>query len=281
VKSQRLPQRSIVDAAPMGAAVAMALLVACELARIAFGILGPRHKIEVHGPMPHTAQAIGPGVIVGAHLFGQAPPPPTDARDAAATTRPLVLTGAMATRDPKVGYAIIGQVGQATHLYHAGGALEGIANGHLYEVFNDRVVLDLGGRFETLRLPNAKHGAGLLAMTDAPEEAKKDGGDEAETPNPLNTPLQLVSLTESVFGNLRPIRVNAAGKFAGMRLNPNKSDQKKFGLRSGDVVTAVDGVPINDPDTLTSLLKASDSGSLSLTVMRDGSQYDIQVSADQ
>jgi general secretion pathway protein C len=285
VNSQQLPQqvphRRIVAATPMGAAVALAVLAACELTRIAFGILGPRHRIEVHGPMFLTAPAIGPGIIVGAHLFGQAPVPPTDARKAAVSTRPLVLTGAMATSDPKVGYAIIGQVGQPAHLYHAGGALVGIANGRLYEVFTDRVVLDLCGRFETLLLPNTKRGAGQLAMTAAPADAKEDGGDETETPNQLNTPLQLVTLTESIFGNLRPIRVNAAGKFAGMRLNPNKSDQKKFGLRSGDVVTAVDGVPINDPDTLTSLLKASDSGSLSLTVMRDGNQYDIQVAADQ
>ena len=276
-----MPHRWMVDAAPIGAAVALAVLSACDVARIAFAILGPRHKIEVHGPIPLTAHAIGPGIIVAAHLFGTAPAPAPDAQNAAVTARALVLTGAMATSDPKVGYAIIGQVGQPTHLYHAGAALEGIANGHLYEVFNDRVVLDLGDRFEILRMPHAKRGAGQLALTTAPADAEPDGGDVAEKAAPLNTPVQLATLTESAFGNLRPVRVNAAGKFAGMRLSPNKSDQKRFGLRTGDVVTAVDGVPIDDPETLTNVLKASDTGSMSLKVLRDGSPVDIQVSADQ
>jgi general secretion pathway protein C len=278
---RQIPQRWIADAAPIGAAVALAVLTACDFTRIAFGIVGPRHKIEVHGPSHLTTQAIGPGIIVAAHLFGTAPAPVPDAQNAAVTARPLVLTGAMATRDPKVGYAIIGQAGQSTHLYHAGAALEGIANGHLYEVFNDRVVLDLGNRFEILRMPHTKRGAGQLVVVTAPADAEPDGGDVAENPAPLNTPLQLATLTESAFGNLRPVRVNTAGKFAGMRLNPNKSDQKKFGLRTGDVVTAVDGVPIDDPETLTNVLKASDTGSMSLKVLRDGNPVDIQVSADQ
>jgi general secretion pathway protein C len=279
MSSQQARRGWIGDAVPIGVAVALAILGTAEFTRIAIGILGPRHKIEVHG-LPPTAHAIAPGIIVAAHLFGAAPAPASDADNAATTTRPLVLTGAMATSDPKVGYAIIGQVGQPTHLYHAGGALDGLASGHLYEVFNDRVVLDLGDRLETLRMPHAKRGAGQLAAITAPAGAEFDG-DVAEKPTPLNTPLQLVTLTESAFGNLRPVRVNAAGKFAGMRLNPNKSDQKKFGLRTGDVVTAVDGVPIDDPETLTNVLKASDTGSLSLKVLRDGSPVDVQVSTDQ
>lgn len=286
MNSQQAPRQTLhrwlLETAPTGAAVALAVLGACEFTRIAFGILGPGHKIEVRGPMPLTAHAIGTGIIVGAHLFGASPAsaPAPDAQNVAVTTRPLVLTGALATSDPKVGYAIIGQVGQPTHLYHAGGTLEGIANGHLHEVFNDRVVLDLGDRFETLRLPNAKRGAGQLVLTAAPADAEQDG-DLPETPTKLNTRFHQVTLTESAFGNLRPVRVNALGKFAGMRLNPNKSDQKKFGLRSGNVVTAVDGVPIDDPDTLSNLLKDSDTGSLSLTVTRAGGQVDIEVSADQ
>src|SRR5262249_39109351 len=76
----------------------------------------------------------------------------TDGARAAATAAiSWKLTGTIATRNPNEGYAIVGEPAKSGQLRHTGADLGD--GSRLYQVFQDRVVLDVHGRFETLTLP--------------------------------------------------------------------------------------------------------------------------------
>jgi regulator of sigma E protease len=52
------------------------------------------------------------------------------------------------------------------------------------------------------------------------------------------------------------------------------------GLQAGDTITAVDGVAVDKWDRLSELIRTSGGKQLTLTVLRDGAQLDVQVSPE-
>jgi type II secretion system protein C len=196
-------------------------------------------------------------------LFGVAAASDSDGVNAPETRRVFALSGTIATKDPSEGYAILGEQGKPAHLYHVGAAVE-TTRGRLFRVFADRVVLDFGGRLETLRLPHS-------LLPGMPNNrvivAAAQTGAEAATTAPIErTPVQ------TVFGSMyaEPSRVD--GRMVGMIMHPARRVQRQYGLRDGDMLTAVNGVEINDPDVLENVLSSSSGKSLSLTFTRDGVQ---------
>jgi len=67
------------------------------------------------------------------------------------------------------------------------------------------------------------------------------------------------------------------GEGARIARNCNAREFAKTGLRPGDVITAVNGTPVHDPRSAASMLRASGSHSLSLTIRRDDETQIIQV----
>lgn len=215
--------------------------------------------------------------IVDAHLFGSnAVAPSVDAAHAPETQLPLALSGIIATAHASQGYAILGEKGKPSHLYYAGATLVDVAQGRLYQVFADHVVLDLNGRLETLRLPRqtmlANVPASIQVAAAVPDPAvATESSEDGQFKPPRD-----VTIAESWFGNLRATRNNLPGQIHGLRLHPVKSFQREFDLQEGDIVTAVNGVEVTDPDALQELLKTYPK-SLSLTFTRAGVQQSLTV----
>src|SRR5260370_9087397 len=99
---------------PRLVSLALAALIAVELARIAISLLGGgpvKSPQPVLTGVPARAQHAGLDVqsVVSAHLFGIAAPDPNaqDPANAPQSTPNLVLTGTIATQDPKRGVPII------------------------------------------------------------------------------------------------------------------------------------------------------------------------------
>ena len=82
-----------------------------------------------------------------------------------------------------------------------------------------------------------------------------------------------------MFRNLNPVPKFARGRFGGMRLMPSADDEQKFGLHNGDLVVAVNGVPLTSASAVNALLanQGSQRSTVSLTVLRDGTQQVIAV----
>jgi type II secretion system protein C len=265
--------------APRWTAVLLASLMAADLGSTAAGlrttsVAPPAPPARPHDPARTvTARAWR---VSNAHLFGndKAPARSSDPGNAPETQLTLALTGTLATRDPNQGYAILGEKGKAAHLYHTGGALGDGLSGRLYQTFTDRVVLELNGQLETLKLPR-QVAPGLVNAPSRPETvAAADAG-------PILTDgAAASSAAEQWFELLHPQNRVIGNQSVGIKLRPDMRLQREFDLRFNDVLTAVNGVEISGPNSfadLESALKGASGKTLSLTVMRDGVQQMLTV----
>jgi general secretion pathway protein C len=200
--------------------------------------------------------------IVDAHLFGQAAVASTDAPP---TSIPLVLAGVLALQDPNQGMAILGPTAAQAKLYAVGSAVPGGAR--LHAVYRDRVLLDRGGALEALMLPRKS------AVSGPPPAAA--------TPTPGQRLQALAQNNGALLGGLmRAQAVFQQGKLQGYRIFPgtrsNPAAFAQLGLRAGDMITAVNGTPLDDPNRALDILQTlSNSSSASVTLLRNGAQQDV------
>jgi type II secretion system protein C len=267
MRAGALTVRDWLRQAPRWTAILLGGLIAADVAQF---VLQMRAHAD-SGPARISASrssSSGPGLeqLLNAHLFGVEPAAALPgASDAAAAH--LALSGVVATGDPNEGYAILGEQGKSTHLYRAGAALAGSGDDRLYQVFADHVVLALGGRLQTLTLPlNLSRSGTAQADTQAQAQALAETARIAAALPSNNDP---PTATQSWFSNLLAERYNVDGKLAGMLLHPAKHFQRRYGLRDGDTLTAVNGVAITDEETLDKALKTN-STTVALTVVREG-----------
>ncbi|MGH8269614.1 MAG: PDZ domain-containing protein, partial [Steroidobacteraceae bacterium] len=90
---------------------------------------------------------------------------------------------------------------------------------------------------------------------------------------------ELVSRDPGIIGDImRPEPVFAGGKQQGFRVYPGRERQAFFrlGLKPGDLVTAIDGTPLDDPARGEQVLSTLGSSSEAhVTVLRNGQQQDL------
>lgn len=256
---------------PWLVSVVLAVLIAVEAARIAVALLGgnPVTPIAARTAAPRIAPRAAPAPdaqsIVAAHLFGVAS---VDAgaqnpADAPLSTANLVLAGTIATQDPKRGLAIIAGGVPAT-VYSVGDAVGGAS---LYAVYLDRVVLDRNGSLETLKLPQIP-----LTGQPAPQYAMSN----PVTARTLNNIRRMVQQNPGILSSvIRPVASydSQAGKLRGFRIYPgtNRRAFATLGLRPGDLVTAINGTPLDDPQHGQQIFDTVESSSEAVvTVDRNG-----------
>ena len=218
----------------------------------------------------NATPALRPESIVNAHLFGEAHSAASS--DAPQTSAALVLAGVLAVPDPQKGMAIIGPSAGAAKLYPVGGAVPGGVR--LHAVYPDRVLLDRNGVLESLLLP------------------KKLAGIAPAATSLMQSPAQrLAALAQNGGGGLLGglIRATAvftpAGKLSGYRIFPggrtNVAAFTQLGLRPADLVTAVNGTPLDDPNRANDILQTlSSTGSANVTVLRNGQLQDINLNLE-
>jgi general secretion pathway protein C len=253
--------------------------VATWLLALALGVQGAMIVTDLAGggsaPAPGMIAAaarvqrtsVDIAAITNTHLFGVAPAPAVGSANAPQTSMPLVLTGVLAANDPRDGLAILGPSAVSTKVYAVGDNIPGGAR--LHAVYSDHVLLERGGGIESLALPRQLAGnAPPPTLSAAPVEA------------PLVQRMEeLVSRNPGIIGDImRPEPVFAGGKQLGFRVYPGR-DRAAFvrlGLQPGDLVTAIDGTPLNDPARGQEILRTLGSSSEArVTVLRNGRQQDL------
>lgn len=229
--------------------------------------------------------------LVAAELFGSASVAETvdSETEAPDSTAALKLLGVFASDNAKNASAIIGEASGGQSVVFVGEAVPG-GYGTLKEVFRDRVVIDRGGRLETLRMEDLTAQLGDLS---GGAEAKPA---EAAAPRTLDKrkDAQLTQTLADMRGKLRdnptaladviaiePQYDKASGQLQGYRIGPGK-DRKlfgRFGLQRNDVVTAINGVNLDDPTRALSLLdELNDAKELTLDLQRGGQPVTVQLS---
>jgi general secretion pathway protein C len=255
---------------PWLTSLALTALIALEIAQASMSLFDAPRPIQSDPHRPLWAighEQIDFRRIVAAHLFGSVVDPGTQAQTA--TTANLALTGTLATQDPSHGAAIITSDEGPSRVYSVGQDVDGAL---LRSVYVDHVLLDRSGALETLRLrkpvadanePTRSATLGGVATLTAQAAASSD------QPNAQGSVLQLAR-SPIGLGSTHGFRVAGSTNLAALR---------NAGLRPNDIVTAVDGTPLDDYATAQYLIDQTLSGPAVITVMRGGRPIELNVNS--
>jgi general secretion pathway protein C len=220
--------------------------------------------------------------LPGWHLMGEVTAVAEPVKTATPVEAPdtqlkLTLKGALASDDKDNARAIIAdQRGQDEH-YAIGDTLPG--NAELSAIYPDRVILQRGGRYETLRLPtDIKPGNNVYSAVATPAAVRS-----AQTPaERLRAVRQQIQQQPSNLA--RMLRVSPAndpdGNLVGYSLAPGRDPQlfEDIGLQTGDVVTEVNGLALTDPENSAQALQSLQSGDpVTLKLLRDGVEQSLSL----
>ncbi len=264
--------------APQVVTFVLALAIAAQLALILVSLTG--RSRQTAPPPVSTAPVAAPfdiGGLVNAHLFGNAAVQASgDAANAPPTSIPLVLAGVLATADPKQGMAIIGESAAAAKVVAVGQQVPGGAQ--LHSVYADRAIIDRSGVLESVYLPRRTAAVGPASM---PPPAPPVNGNEAM----LDRMRKLVNDDPGALGQImRPQPVFAGGKMRGFRVYPGANRQAfaRMGLRAGDLVTAINGTPLDDKDRAQEIFGTLNSSTEArVTITRANRQQDLVLNLAQ
>jgi general secretion pathway protein C len=223
----------------------------------------------------HANRFVNVAAIANSHLFGRSGPASgTDAKNAPQTTMALVLTGIFAGSDPNVGMAIIGENAASAKLKAVGDDLPGGAR--LHAVYSDRVLIERNGSIESLELPHQ-----YTAAAAAPPPPQPAAADNAV----MERMRRLITDEPGVISDvMRPQAVFAQGKQRGYRVYPGRNRQAfiRLGLRPGDLVTSINGTPLDDPARGEEIFQTIGASSEArVTVLRNGRQQDLTLNMAQ
>jgi len=236
------------------------------------------------------------------HLFGNTPGATTGANATVSTTG-MVLRGTLADRDPAAGIAVISGGGGdgSERAFRAG---ETVAGGiKLARVYPDRVILLRDGAEETLALTRDRNlEPASIVRQPTPGDAR--ASTSASTPQGIaaanaaaanaaavraahappdwqQTVDRLRQNPDELARRVQIVPVVDGGKLTGVRVAPGSDAALigQIGLKSGDVVTAINGAPVDSlargQQILESLRSASNAR---VTVLRDGKPTDVVIS---
>lgn len=249
------------------------------------------------------AALFGEGGIVVVEQPPQTAVLPGIEQSAVDTTLNLRLQGIIASSDPEAAWAIIAD-GNSQALYRVGDKLPQ-GNASLVKVLEQRIILDNNGRYESLWLyskEDAERRESFARDTGrAPPVQVPAQNDYQNSSNYNNEPVvnrseepaaepEVRTLPASVAGEVKSIsdvvRFTAARGNTGMmgyRIQPGRNRQlfDQAGLQPGDVVTAVNGISLDDPQQIRAVYQELQTATQAqLSILRDGEPVYIEISLD-
>ena len=229
-----------------------------------------------------SAKQVDIEALIQVELFGSAAEAVVEqsAQEAPDTTIPLKLLGVYAAETPLLASAIVAQNSGQQEVVFVGGDMPG-GHGKLKEVFSDRVVIDRNGRLETLRMEDltGQLAAMMQVQNDAVVKPAGEGTLDKRYDPQVSAAIQdfreklntdPASLTDIM--RVEPAYVN--GEMQGYRIGPGK-DRKlfaRFGLQANDLVTAINGVRMDDPTRAFTMMNDINSAKELNITLRRGEQ---------
>lgn len=296
----RLYQRVPVKQLNMLFSVGLVLLLAWLAARLSW-MLWPAPVVTAVQPLSsHTAasqQSPAIDALLAAHLFGEyqakaeaTPTPAPNPTDAPKTSLNLKLTGVVATKKkPEQGTAIIESNG-VEQVYGVDEQIEG-TSASLKQVLEDRVLLNVSGRFETLMLDGLEYQQ-LSAENSAYNEGELQ--EVQAVPEPMEySPAQqdiaamrreMLAEPAKLFDYIRITPRHRNGQMYGYALTPGKDPElfARMGLMPNDVAIEINGVRLNDMQQAYGLInELREAKEASIKVERDGEIKDVLFSLSQ
>ncbi len=285
---------------PVLVTLLLTLMLAQTLAVLTWDLLPKPQVDEKVLSMPSARPSIRAGAagqnqarqISQWHLFGQvqqsSPTAVAKVTNAPDTRLNLKLRGVLASSDPALAIAIIADGKGKEDAYTLEAKLPG--NAVLKEIYADRVILEYRGRMEALRLP--KEVIASVYSKPAKRGSRVKRGLKASSVRNTDTSALLRQYREAMISNPQslmnlvsasPVVDKATGKLKGYQIRPGKDRKllRKFGLKNGDVVTAVNGVSLDNPIKALEIMRdLSTASSVSLDVERRGQMQSFSFQID-
>lgn len=214
------------------------------------------------------------GLLTTAHLFGSAETSVDSSKVATETRLNLVLRGVVATEIPKLAIAIIGNGKNGKEeVYGIDDILPG--NARLREVHAEDVILERNGQLEILRLTKDED-------LDLPTATSSRTPADSSPGAALSQIRKTILRNPTSFGDYAvPVVVKENGKQIGYRLMPQVNGKQLFGqigLQASDVIVAINGVRLDNPQNgISALRKLSTAQSVNITVRRNGSEVPLNI----
>jgi general secretion pathway protein C len=291
------PEKSIATVNRFGPPLVNVLLVAAIawlLASLTLTLL-PRPDVEA-APVPVQRVSAAPAdtssvnvnAIVQRHLFGVAPAKDVAAaqevdpnEELAETNLQLTLVGTLASDNRDRSLAII-ENRNDSKVYAVGDTIQ--AQVTLDEVRAKDVVIINRGKRQLLALPREDQStARTRTNSRTASRSRSATSRRAAPPSPAATVSQTAA-AKTLGDLIRPQPVFANGKQRGYRVYPGRQRDQftALGLKAGDLVTEINGTPLDDPsrgkDVFASLASASQ---ISVTVERNGSPTSLVLDTTQ
>ncbi len=179
----------------------------------------------------------------------------------------------MAATDNEVAHAIISDGSGNEKVYFLKSSIPGGAT--LHRVHADRVILNRGGVLETLRLPRDFEGSPVPVTRRGSTSASTAGGNVQ----------QLIASNAATFSEIiRPQPFMPNGQLKGYRVFPGRNRQQfiALGLRPGDLVTAINGVELNNPAQGMEIFRSlGESSQVNVTIERAGQEQQLSLDMGQ
>lgn len=188
------------------------------------------------------------------------------------STLPVNLRGVFHLPEGK-GFAILEMSGNQ-RLLPTGKSLPGYGDVELVAVGERHVLLQNAGKREKLRLAGRQQAVAASAPAGVMEEALEYVDLKAFRDSAAADPYNLLAM-------VRPEAVMANGELSGYRLQPGFEPELFVGagLKSGDLLVAVNGVELQSEEQAIGVLKQySGATRLSLTLQRGGKEINLPVS---
>ncbi|MGN8199429.1 type II secretion system protein GspC [Salinisphaera sp. RV14] len=291
--------------APDIANLVLVALIALALARL-FWLAWPEPSAQAVAPhaandssRAASSQTIDIDAIAGAHLFGEQPSPNARAEKLKQIKAPethlnLVLTGIISDSRGDRSRALIKDPKGKQDSYRVGQQI--VSGVKLHAIYTDRVILDRSGHYETLTLESIKKVRALTGLKRGQMPAASTSDNASASPATTDSSAsrtvsgavanRIGAIRSKILSNpsnpsnpstashyirLRPVRQN--GNLVGYRVYPgaDKSLFSKAGLKSGALVTAINGRPLNNPAASLRLLGSLAHASTATVTVQDDS----------
>lgn len=203
--------------------------------------------------------------------------------DAKETKLALTLLGVIASSVPEHGHAII-LYQSKSDVYHVGQKLPVGRSVTLSKVLADRAIIDNNGKYEALFLydEKGKRIRSTQAQVVKPAEKVLDYRSDKKRAKVLSDyRKRLIENPMSMADTMQiTMAQDAKGQFVGYRVHPGSdaNNFRMFGLEPGDVITEINGTPLNDPNRIMEIYQnLNNVTEASFVINRGGSMVNIMV----
>jgi general secretion pathway protein C len=272
---------------PPLATLLLAMVLAAQLAAL-FWTLMPLPERARWAPAPgfvdpgQAKTAVNADSLATAHLFGQyeAVATNTSLANAPDTQLAFTLIGILSGSREKESRALISKDNDDGAPYAIG---QDVAPGiSLQAIFPDRVILSRQGKLETLRLDKDAPSSNIIPQGPSTVSGEAQEGTPAAAAMLSQIKSQVLTDPSKAANFIRVQPMTGEGGIKGYRVypGPERNGFNASGLKPGDVVTAINGVPLSDQSQALQLLQnLSTASQVTLSIDRNGASQTVSVSA--